>query len=198
MVKSSSSTPRNRRLGQIAQTMRDKPLVSFFVLAYGVSWLLWIPVVILGLPVINPTTQAPSLYILPGIAIGVTGSAFLMTAVTQGKAGVRRLLQRLTWWRVAPQWFAVAVLVIPLSEWRLPWRSAAPTRYALSLPRRCCSTPPRISRTSSSVPCSKNQAGEGSRSPACSIGSAPSREACCSACCGWRGTCSCTDRHGFN
>ena len=45
--------------------MRDKPLVSFFVLAYGVSWLLWIPVVILGLPVINPTRQAPSLYILP-------------------------------------------------------------------------------------------------------------------------------------
>jgi hypothetical protein len=45
--------------------MRDKPLISFFVLAYGVSWLLWIPVVILGLPVINPTRQAPSLYILP-------------------------------------------------------------------------------------------------------------------------------------
>jgi hypothetical protein len=58
-------------------------------------------VVILGLPVINPTTQAPSLYVLPGIAIGVTGSAFLMTAVPQGKAGVRRLLQRLMWWRVA-------------------------------------------------------------------------------------------------
>jgi uncharacterized protein len=116
MAKLSSSTPPNRRLGKVVQTMRDKPLVSFFVLAYGVSWLLWIPVVILGLPVINPTTQAPSLYILPGLAIGVTGSAFLMTAVTQGKAGVRRLLQRLTWWRVAPQWFAVAVLVIPLSE----------------------------------------------------------------------------------
>ena len=116
MAKSSSSTLPNRRLGKVVQTMRDKPLVSFFVLAYGVSWLLWIPVVILGLPVINPTTQAPSLYILPGIAIGVTGSAFLMTAVTQGKAGVRRLLQRLTWWRVAAQWFAVAVLVIPLSE----------------------------------------------------------------------------------
>ena len=70
MAKSSSSTPPNRRLGKVVQTMRDKPLVSFFVLAYGVSWLLWIPVVILGLPVINPTTQAPSLYILPGLAIG--------------------------------------------------------------------------------------------------------------------------------
>jgi membrane protease YdiL (CAAX protease family) len=111
-----SSTQPKPRLGKVVQTLRHKPLVSFFVLAYGLSWLLWIPVVILGLPVINLSTQAPSLYVLPGIAIGVTGSAFLMSAVTQGKAGVRRLLQRLTWWRPGPQWFAVAVLLIPLSE----------------------------------------------------------------------------------
>jgi CAAX protease family protein len=116
MAMSSSSTPQNRRPGRLVQVLRNKPLVSFFVLAYTVSWLLWIPVVILGLPVFNQATHAPPLYILPGIAIGVTGSAFLMTAVTQGKAGVRRLLQRLTWWRVGPQWFAVAVLLIPLSE----------------------------------------------------------------------------------
>ncbi|MFL5513999.1 MAG: type II CAAX prenyl endopeptidase Rce1 family protein, partial [Gemmatimonadales bacterium] len=116
MAMSSSSTPQNRRPGRLVQALRNKPLVSFFVLAYTVSWLLWIPVVILGLPVFNQATHAPPLYILPGIAIGVTGSAFLMTAVTQGRAGVRRLLQRLTWWRVGPQWFAVAVLSIPLSE----------------------------------------------------------------------------------
>ena len=96
---------------------------------------------VLGLPVINLRMQAPSLYILPGIAVGVTGSAFLMTAVTQGKAGVRRLLQRLTWWRLATQWFAVAVLLIPLVRSWLPWHSAARTRYALSRPRPCCSTP---------------------------------------------------------
>ena len=107
----SSTYPRSgRRLGKVVQTLRNKPLLSFFVLAYGITWLLWMPAVILGLPAINPTTQAPSLYVLPGIAIGVAGSAFLMTALTQGKAGVRRLLQRLTWWQVAPQWFAVALL----------------------------------------------------------------------------------------
>jgi membrane protease YdiL (CAAX protease family) len=69
-----------------------------------------------GLPIFSADTHAPSLYVLPGIAIGVTGSAFLMTAVTQGKAGVRRLVQRLLWWRVGLQWFAVAVLLIPVSE----------------------------------------------------------------------------------
>lgn len=96
--------------------LRAHPLASFFVLAYTISWLLWTPVVVAGLPNFSADTHAPSLYVLPGIAIGVTGSAFLMTAVTQGKAGVRRLVQRLLWWRVGLQWFAVAVLLIPVGE----------------------------------------------------------------------------------
>ncbi|HJV12278.1 MAG TPA: hypothetical protein VJ625_00135 [Propionibacteriaceae bacterium] len=75
---SSPATPPNRRLGKVVQPLRNHPLVCFFVLAYGVTWLLWMPAVFSGLPAINPTTQAPSLYVLPGIAIGVTGSAFLM------------------------------------------------------------------------------------------------------------------------
>jgi uncharacterized protein len=68
--------------------MRWHPLASFFVLAYGVTWLLWSRVLLLQLPPFNPGTHAPSLYVLPGIAIGVTGSTFLMTAVTQGRAEV--------------------------------------------------------------------------------------------------------------
>jgi len=113
---SSSSGSQERLPEQIARVMRGSPLVSFFVLAYGVTWLLWSPVVLLGLPVFSETTHAPSWYVLPGIALGVTGSAFLMTAITQGRLGVRRLLQRLVFWRVGLQWFAVAVLLIPVSE----------------------------------------------------------------------------------
>jgi uncharacterized protein len=116
MAMSSSSAAPNRRPGGIVQMMRNHPLISFFVLAYAVTWLLQSPLVILGLPVFSPVTHAPTLYLLPTIAIGVTGSAFLMTAVTQGRAGVRRMLQRLTWWRAGLPWFAVAVLLIPVSE----------------------------------------------------------------------------------
>lgn len=116
MSKSSKSASLVAQSAGIVQTMRKHPLVSFFVLAYAVSWLLWSPVVFLNLPVFNPVTHAPSLYVLPGIAIGVTGSAFLMTAVTQGRAGVNRLLQRLIGWRVGLRWYAVAVLLIPLTE----------------------------------------------------------------------------------
>ena len=87
MAKSSSSTPPNRRLGKVVQTMRDKSLVSFFVLAYGVSWLLWIPVVILGLPVMqldHPDAVAihPARHRNWSHRLGL-----LMTAVTQGQAG---------------------------------------------------------------------------------------------------------------
>lgn len=111
----SHSASRTRAPGRMAQAMRKRPLVSFFVLAYGITWLLWSPVVLMGLPAFSTTTHAPSIYVLPGVAVGVTGSAVAMTAITQGKAGIRRLLQRLTWWRVRPQWFVVAVLLIPIS-----------------------------------------------------------------------------------
>jgi uncharacterized protein len=95
---------------------RRRPLTAFFVLAYGVTWLLWSPVVFLGLPAFSETTHAPMPYLFPAIAIGVTGSAFLMTAITQGRPGVRRFVERLMLWRVGWVWFAVAVLLIPVGE----------------------------------------------------------------------------------
>lgn len=116
MSKPSKSASQAALSQRLVQTMRSHPLVSFFVLVYAVTWLLWSPLIFLNLPAFNPATHAPMLYTLPGVAIGVTGSAFLMTAITQGKAGLRRLLQRLTWWRVGLQWYAVAVLLIPLTE----------------------------------------------------------------------------------
>lgn len=102
--------------GGLVHIMRRYPLVSFFVLAYAISWILWIPVLVFHWPTFDPSTHAPSLYILAGIVFGPTGSAFLMTAVTQGKAGVRRLLRRFVLWRVGWQWYAAAILLIPVTE----------------------------------------------------------------------------------
>lgn len=96
--------------------LRRHPLVSFFVLAYAVTWLLWVPLVIAGVPAFSETRHIPTPAALPGIAIGVTGTALFMTAVTQGRAGLRRLLARLTCWDVGVVWYLVALLLIPLSE----------------------------------------------------------------------------------
>lgn len=96
--------------------LRRHPLVSFFVLAYAVTWLLWAPLVIAGVPAFSESRHVPSLAALPGVVIGVTGTAVFMTALTQGRAGLRRLLQRLTCWNVGLVWYLVALLLIPGCE----------------------------------------------------------------------------------
>jgi len=96
--------------------LRRHPLVSFFALAYAVTWLLWAPMVIAGVPAFSETRHIPSPAALPGVAIGVTGTALFMTAVTGGRSGLRRLLQRLTCWDVGVAWYLVALLLFPLTE----------------------------------------------------------------------------------
>jgi membrane protease YdiL (CAAX protease family) len=98
----------------LRRLLQAHPLVSFFVLSYTVTWLLWTPMVLAGAPVFSETRHLPSIYALPGIVVGVTGTAFFMTAITQGRAGVRRLLQRLTCWDVGVRWYLVALLLIPV------------------------------------------------------------------------------------
>ena len=100
----------------VRNLLRAHPVVSFFVLAYAVTWLLWAPIVIAAVPAFSETRHVPSLYALPAVAVGVTGTAFLMTVVTQGRPGVRRLLRRLTFWDVGLRWYLVALLLIPLGE----------------------------------------------------------------------------------
>ena len=98
------------------RVLRAHPLVSFFVLAYGLTWLLWAPVVIAGVPAFSATRHVPSVYSLPAVMVGVTGSALLMTAVTTGRPGLRRLWQRLTCWDVGVRWYLVALLLMPLGQ----------------------------------------------------------------------------------
>ena len=68
----------------------------------------------LRIPTIVEPDYVPSLWILPGIVLGTTGAALLMTRITQGPAGVRRLLKRYAIWRVGPRWFLFAVAGLPV------------------------------------------------------------------------------------
>ena len=43
-------------------------------------------------------------------------SAFMLTGITQGKAGVRRLAQRLVLWGVNLIWYLIAILLVSVSE----------------------------------------------------------------------------------
>jgi len=71
------------------------PLVSFFVMAYAFSWIVWSPWVLGGdgaglLPI--KISQTASGYLnVTAILAGPTLAAFIMTATTEGRAGEQPL-----------------------------------------------------------------------------------------------------------
>lgn len=80
---------------------------TYFALVVACSWTLWF----VGLPRTRGTTQL--LVVLAG-AWSPTVVAVGMAIATDGRAGARQLLVRLLRWRVPLQWYAVAVLSVPL------------------------------------------------------------------------------------
>jgi membrane protease YdiL (CAAX protease family) len=96
------------------------PLVCFFVMAYAFSWIVWSPWVLGedGAKVLPPglsvPTSAARLLLVAGILAGPTLSAFIMTATTEGREGVRSLLGRLVLWRVGIPWYLFSLLGVPL------------------------------------------------------------------------------------
>jgi uncharacterized protein len=85
--------------------MRRHAMISFFVIAYGLSWAVWIPMALAGAR-ISEGRAWPSL--APGL-LGPIAAAFIMAAVVAGSAGIRGLLGRMIRWRVAGTWYVVAV-----------------------------------------------------------------------------------------
>jgi membrane protease YdiL (CAAX protease family) len=112
---------RGRRIGRVTALVRRFPLVSFFALAYGISWFCWLPYLLstdgLGL---EPGLTLPSLLgdsqlvgVLPGAYAGPLGSALIVTALTGGRAGLRRWRRRLLRWKVTWYWYAIVLLGVP-------------------------------------------------------------------------------------
>lgn len=84
-------------------------LVWFFVLAYAITWVALLPA-ILGDGTLTPLAVA-------GYVVGAFGpsvAALVVVYRTAGRTGVRRLLGRLTVWRVPLRWWLVA-LFLPAS-----------------------------------------------------------------------------------
>lgn len=84
-----------------------KKLTIFFLLAYGLSWLLWSP---LWLPYFGIKVHAFLPYQHGFGGLGPMLAAFITTALFDGKPGVRQLLKRLVQWRPLI-WTAMALLL---------------------------------------------------------------------------------------
>jgi membrane protease YdiL (CAAX protease family) len=87
------------------QTADSKALLAFFALAYALSWA-WVVPLALAHQLVRRgdgwPTHAPAL-------LGPLVAAFVVTAWTTGRAGMRELLARIGRWRVGPRWWLVAV-----------------------------------------------------------------------------------------
>jgi membrane protease YdiL (CAAX protease family) len=117
----SEDTFRQAGGGSLAAVVRRHALVSFFLLAYGLTWLAWSPFLLsdngFGLwhfrfPEIGGDAQLVG--ILPGAYLGPITSALIVTAVASGRPGLRQWRGRLFRWRFNWRWYAFAVVGIPL------------------------------------------------------------------------------------
>jgi uncharacterized protein len=107
---SSSSRQPVTSSGSLLRFMRHHPLVCYFLMAYGLSWLGWLPYMLSQSGLGLLPFHLSQLVGLPGAFLGPCLSGFLMTAVTEGKTGVRHLLRRFVLWRVGWQWYLFALI----------------------------------------------------------------------------------------
>lgn len=96
--------------------LKRHALVGYFALAFGLSWLGWLPVVLAknGLGVL-PITLPFTLFAVLTTFGGPTVAAFVMTGVTEGRTGVRTLLRRYTQAKFGIGWYALIVLGVPFA-----------------------------------------------------------------------------------
>ena len=96
---------------RLSSLIEQHPLASFFVLAYAISWLLWLPLVVSG----DSSPSGLGLVLLLLGSLVPSTIAILLVAVLHGGAGVRKLLHRLLIWRVGVGWWVAIVLVSTLA-----------------------------------------------------------------------------------
>lgn len=111
---------------------RDRSLVRFFLLAYTLTWLCWLPIA---------AARAGWLrLLLPEACLADLGqygpllAALIFTCSEQGTAGLRRLVGAALHWRVSPMWLLGALLLPPglyvaalqVHTWRTHSAPAAP------------------------------------------------------------------------
>src|SRR5215210_6057491 len=102
--------------GGLKGLLTRHPLVSFFALAYALTWLVWSPWYLskagVGLLPYDGDTISDYLNTV-ALVLGPDLSAFIMTGVIGGREGVRRLLRRIVLWRVGLGWYLFVLLGIP-------------------------------------------------------------------------------------
>jgi membrane protease YdiL (CAAX protease family) len=88
------------------------PLLSYFLIAFVFSWLVFLPGPLTYHGVLGLSPQLVGYLAIAGL-LGPALAGFVMSAATEGAAGVGDLLRRMVLWRVGIGWYLFAVLGIP-------------------------------------------------------------------------------------
>jgi CAAX protease family protein len=94
------------------------PLLSYFALAFAISWGGILIAVGLGPGGFSATPQQLQMavpYAVPAMILGPSVAGILLTGLLYGRTGLREFRSRLLRWRVGARWYAVALLTAPLS-----------------------------------------------------------------------------------
>jgi len=95
--------------------LRRNPLVSFFILSYLISWILWIPLFYghfkFGWTSWEEGMWAPRTFLGYLGALGPAISAIIMTYLIHSKNEVKTLLKRVLQWRVNILWWLIGFLL---------------------------------------------------------------------------------------
>jgi CAAX protease family protein len=98
--------------------IKRHPLLSYFALAFAISWGGMLFAVGLGPGGFSATPQQVQMavpYAVPAMILGPSVASVLLTGLLYGRAGLREFRSRLLRWRVGARWYALALLTAPLS-----------------------------------------------------------------------------------
>src|SRR5215207_8898904 len=115
-MSAATAAPQPAPVSPLRRLLIRHPLVSFFALAYALTWLAWSPWYLSedGIGLLPYDGESISDYLnTVALVLGPTLSAFIMTGVTGGRDGVRRLLRRIVLWRVGLGWYLFVLVGIP-------------------------------------------------------------------------------------
>jgi membrane protease YdiL (CAAX protease family) len=88
-------------------------LLIYFTLTFVLSW---DAVFILAGPNGIPVAEDQAVVLGMALLLGPSVAGILLTGLTSGRDGFRKLLSHLLRWRVSARWYAVALLTAPLSS----------------------------------------------------------------------------------
>jgi len=95
-------------VARLLSIMQNHPIFCYFLIAYVITWGGGFPYIVLW------HHYDPPIWVIVLLALGPTISSFIMTAATEGKVGVGKLLRSYVRWRVSVIWYLLVMIGLPV------------------------------------------------------------------------------------